>query len=811
MNGEAKTSPPSPPPEQRQRSRTASGAAFFAILAGLELATTLFLSAGRRIPAWHDAFQYFSLQYYFLNAAVTTGQIPRWMPYMTQGTVATWWYAIQAGLLQNVLLYLAPLFRHVNLLYPFQLGMLVDELLLLTGLWLLARRWLAPAASCFTCMCVVGTAIWVDQPWYNFHFYYAVPLVLYFGHRFFDTSLWRYFLAAGNLLAVQTLGNLPYFIPVTSLVVAAYFAFYLATNPETVRPFLRRLRWNWRAAAAVLLVVATFVMAFLLVRVGVQDIVNYNLGRNPDGTTQITGFLNYAGNTDLSKWEECILGVPTCLDYTLYCGLLAVPLVGLGLISLPRRMWHLPLLAALLLSIAAATPVAALAYRLWPMMKYYRHLALISPFVKLFGCVVAGRGFDCVFGVARPHPSLHRLWRLLCAAAAIVVVFIGWMLLSLHADVTTSRQQILALVDSLFLPTSPIAANDGPRQRRLLITIIMAAGATVVLLLASLWKSPNRRRLIAAALFLTAVDVYGFRLDYLLERTRPLGDAISLTWPQPMPFLRRRTIGLEGVPRLEQLGGVTDISGPGESYWSTNSFVFADEMGSTFRADHWLWPLDRLMKAYWHQSLDNSDEPPKGLAPHQFLAFPLTHPAVKKVIGIDEDRVQFFTTAHEVPSDDAAAHWLTHPDFTGDSVVLSGNPSAAKDGQPSRADVTADDRLHLGYQIPQFDADDVEFSVNNDRPAPAWMLYCQTWNPSWRATVNGAPAVIRRADLAYQAISIPPGKSIVSFHFRLPLLDWLDAILALNSLVWLVVLVVLMIAIFRGRLPAAPTEAPPAP
>lgn len=789
---------------RRRLFRRAQGPALFAVLIALQLASFLFLIVGRRIPAWHDGFQYFSLQYDFLNSAATSGQIPRWMPYMTHGTVATWWFSVQAGLLQNVLLYVAPLLRHVNLIYPFHAGMLVDELLLLTGTWLLARRFLRPPAAFFVCVCVMGSAIWVDQPWHNFHFYYAVPLVLELLHRFFETGRWRYFCFAGNLLAVQTLGNLPYLIPATSFIIAAYVAFFFGCNPGRITGWWWRTKWGWPAAGALAVVAISFAAAFLLVRVGTADIVNYEIGRNPDGSTQLRFFLTYALNNDLAKWGECIIGISPCLDYTLYVGMLAVPLAAIGLLTLPRRLWHLPLLAGTLLLISAGTWLARGVYYAWPMMKYYRHLALLCPYIKVIGCFVAGWGFQVVFGGTMPWRRIRRVMPLLGVAAGVLMLFLAWQLWYQARWPAVAGSGLQSYLDSPSLPPSPLYNNWSLRQPRLYISSGFALLAAVLLAIASLRRWQPNRTLIAAALIVATLDLCAFKTAHLLLRTRALGPQETLTETQPMPFAPRRLMTLEDVPRFKQLRAVTDINGPGARYWSTNAFVFADEVGSTFRVDHWLWPLDHLMKAFGGQPLDDPRVPPKGWSPYIGLEFPLSSPAAKKVTGVTEDRVQFFAAAHDCSSDASAAAWLADPRFTGDSLVLAADPSAPKSSnETSGGDPSANDRLHLPYEVTRFDANSIDIAVNNDRPAPAWLVYCDTWHPGWSASVNGLPAPVRRANIAYKAMLVPPGRSVAQFRFRLPILDWLDRGLALNSLAWLIALAWIDASILHGLLPRA--------
>jgi len=130
-----------------------------------------------RAPSAHDGFQFFTLHYYFLNNAIQSGDVAQWIPYMNHGTIATLWYGVQASMLQQVLLVPAPLFRHADLLTLFHLSMFVDTMVLLVGTWLVARRFFGAPAAFFVTASVVGSCVWLDQPYWNFRLYYALPLV----------------------------------------------------------------------------------------------------------------------------------------------------------------------------------------------------------------------------------------------------------------------------------------------------------------------------------------------------------------------------------------------------------------------------------------------------------------------------------------------------------------------------------------------------------------------------------------------------------------------------------------------------------
>src|SRR5262245_7321177 len=104
----------------------------FLAIAAAELAHSLAAALQHRVPAGHDGFQFFTLQYYFLNNAIHSHDVAQWIPYMTHGTVASMWYGIQATLLQSVAIHLPFFSAGTDLLAMFHLGMFIDAMVLLT-------------------------------------------------------------------------------------------------------------------------------------------------------------------------------------------------------------------------------------------------------------------------------------------------------------------------------------------------------------------------------------------------------------------------------------------------------------------------------------------------------------------------------------------------------------------------------------------------------------------------------------------------------------------------------------------------------
>ncbi|MGP8198051.1 MAG: YfhO family protein [Limisphaerales bacterium] len=67
-------------------------------------------------------------------------------------------------------------------------------------------------------------------------------------------------------------------------------------------------------------------------------------------------------------------------------------------------------------------------------------------------------------------------------------------------------------------------------------------------------------------------------------------------------------------------------------------------------------------------------------------------------------------------------------------------------------------------RIISYEPDDVR--IDASLPRPGFLLLLDTYFPGWSATVNGEPAPILRADYNFRAVSLPAGRSTVSFSYR---------------------------------------------
>jgi len=59
-----------------------------------------------------------------------------------------------------------------------------------------------------------------------------------------------------------------------------------------------------------------------------------------------------------------------------------------------------------------------------------------------------------------------------------------------------------------------------------------------------------------------------------------------------------------------------------------------------------------------------------------------------------------------------------------------------------------------------------DVTVDVDAPAPALLRLADLWYPDWKATVDGKPATILRADYLLRAVPVPAGRHRVEFQFE---------------------------------------------
>lgn len=738
-----------------------------------ETAFFLWLFLTHRISAGHDTTQYFIIQYYFLNHLISHGEIPQWMPYMTQGTVATWWFSIQADFFQNALMIFHPFLKTMNFTSLFTIGIFWKHLVLLCGVWLWGRvHFKNPWALLFFCSSIMGSTIWMSQIWYSFHLYYTLPLVFFFIHQFLQTSRWRWFFLAGQLWLLQSFGNMPYFLPMTAWVLFSYFALFLMQYPKILIHCLKRLRWL--KGSVILATHSVTAWGYIhLSTAGTQEIINYNPGRNLQGTTDLNGFLTYGGTLGFNSWLEALTGISPMMDYTLYSGVLIIVFTISGILlsrSLKSKAWIF-IWAALLFLLNLSLWPASWLYQWWPLMKFYRHLALFTPITKIAICLWATVVLDHLLEYNLSKFEIRKLACLgLGIILGIILLFVIFLKIEEIIEITMSPSMYFSEIP-VFLDWI-LASLTSWINFHVITLSLTFIGLTLLIL-----NPKNKISIISVLVVIHVFNIYGYKTQQILNRTIP-NSVTSITQFKAMPYAKHRQMNdwLE-LPRSQFL---LQLPLHVVKNWASNSFIYLDEPGSTFRVDHWLKPLDQYLRIYWKQNLDDFEQRPKGLMNFRKLTFPTDHPAALKFSAVTKDKIQFFSSAFEVADIVQQSQLMNALEYMGDTPFLLKDSNI----ENQNIDLTKNSRINLPFHISRFSANHILIDIDVPVDSAKWLVYSDVWHPQWQATDNEKPVPIYRANLAYKAIALFPGKHQIKFQFFSKKINILIWTLAWLSLAW---------------------------
>jgi hypothetical protein len=116
-------------------------------------------------------------------------------------------------------------------------------------------------------------------------------------------------------------------------------------------------------------------------------------------------------------------------------------------------------------------------------------------------------------------------------------------------------------------------------------------------------------------------------------------------------------------------------------------------------------------------------------------------------------RAQVIQRAIAAPDREAAFAALHSPDFDPATTVVveGGEALGVTVSSPAMIDLEA------------FGPNEIRLRV--DTPADAYLVLSEVWYPGWRATVDGVPAQVLRANYAFRAVRLGPGQNEVHLIF----------------------------------------------
>ena len=138
-------------------------------------------------------------------------------------------------------------------------------------------------------------------------------------------------------------------------------------------------------------------------------------------------------------------------------------------------------------------------------------------------------------------------------------------------------------------------------------------------------------------------------------------------------------------------------------------------------------------------------------------------------------------------------HWLQRRDLWGGGPPFGvvGSRDEARFGQPAAPGALAMPHYALGDAGPTTVTVDRPrpelLTVRVDSPAPRVLVFAETFIPGWKATIDGGPVEIWRANAYYQAVYVPAGSHEVVFRYQPEALA-IGVVIALSAVPVLVII-----------------------
>jgi len=379
-------------------------------------------------------------------------------------------------------------------------GMMLEELLLLVGVWRLATRYFAsPQTRFFVAVSALGSSLWVDAQAPNLREVAALPLILSLLHEALETPSRSPLLLAGSLTLLQAVGKSPSMSAVTPTAAILYFGAAALLFDYPLKDRLRDRAWRapvWIGAAALL---------------GLAPLVAQASGAPPSGF----------GPLRLSRLADLALGISPSSEVAAFCGFLTLACAGLALTLVGAKRSML-----LLLVVLVGMPLPLL------------------PLLRLLVLLLAGLGFQgLIDGRFRGGGSIRAVALMLALLSLGLAPVAEWTLIDPAALRAVSDTMAMdPTTKTAVLPVQRVGLASDLRG----ISALMAALASGTLFL---WNSGRRAAPLALglALFLHPLDVFGWKFRMTWLNTAPLSPQPLSRIHAPLPLAWTVVLGLLSI------------------------------------------------------------------------------------------------------------------------------------------------------------------------------------------------------------------------------------------------------------------------
>ncbi|HVG21618.1 MAG TPA: YfhO family protein, partial [Blastocatellia bacterium] len=740
---------------------------------------------------------------YFVVSAYGDGELPLWNPYTMAG------HPIYADGVTRTLSPFLLFYKFFDVPLGYSLARIIELLLAAVFMYLFLvaigvsangglTGALVFAFSAHSMLHLTGLGWWGGMMW--------LPLIFLFADRAIARGSYRQAMLAGVMLAPQFFcGYMPNQIYYVGAVVLYYLFFAFVARWRTHKPGGGRALAMMAVTLAVGLALSAtqWVPMLELLKHSNRKVVGAELGYIylPPWYALTLFFPNLFGGAYDTDTLTLFTALGVSHDHILYLGVAALLPLGFSIYRLKRakspRVIFFALLAALSLVIMMAAPLYVPITRYIPILQVIRVAVRAGVLFLFAACALVAFGSDLLLesGAGALSRFCHLARRFLYSAIAFVIfaIFASHLMKATGFAVETGERGKLAFIRR----AASVLSEQFMRLDWGILLPLIFAGAVVLLLAASIKGMVSRRAFFAGLIMLLIADLFwnGAQFNHSFERSgvypptqvtdtlRSLPPGRVLVVPSELETNRRVSSGTDKIiapPNTLLPYQIPTVSGKNQQFpkWYREyaSLVEPQQNLSHVVFDEPRSPFFDLLNVRYVMTRDSSP-PIDGynlIARAEGVAVYENSNALPRAFFADRV-VEVFDHAD-------ALNALREPGFDVRTVVVetgrdAGVKGAMAEGSLQQPETTGRNPAP-GATIVEDKRNRV--AVETDSPYEGMLVLSDNYYPGWRASVDGSPVEIFRANCTMRAVKVPAGRHVVSFVF-MPTTFWSSAYISFAS------------------------------